>query len=335
MTTMKSAVVKKLVALYPKASTKTLARIAYKENPALFMSLETARSAFRYYLGTNGSENRAAASDKSIFRKPGVSGDPFGKLPKPRQCFAGGWSAVSFSGPLRALILSDIHIPYFDETALKSALKYGVDNQADFVLLNGDIADCFSVSKWENDPRERDFAAEVESVKQFLSVLRETFPKAKIVYKLGNHEERYIRYMSLKAPELLGVPDFELRSIYKLDDFDVQLIDGMRPIQLGKLNVLHGHEYRFNISNPVNPARGFFLRAKVHCLGGHLHQSSQHSEKNLEGKVVSTWSTGCLCDLHPDYRPLNPWNHGFAFVEVESDGIFDVRNLKIIDGKIY
>ena len=50
---------------------------------------------------------------------------------------------------------------------------------------------------------------------------------------------------------------------------------------------------------------------------------------------MSTWSTGCLCDLHPDYRPLNNWNHGFAIVEVAKDGTFQVQNKTVINGTIY
>ncbi len=139
----------------------------------------------------------------------------------------------------------------------------------------------------------------------------------------------------MKAPELYGVPEFEAKTILGLPDLNIVWVDGKRPIRIGKLNVIHGHEYSFGISNPVNPARGFFLRTKVHCIGGHFHQTSAHSEKNLEQTVISTRSTGCLCSLHPDYRPINTWNHGFAFAEVYSDGAFDVQNKIIIKGKVY
>lgn len=322
----------KLLADYSKAGSLTLARMAFRDYPQVFLSVKSARSVFRRLRGASGAFQPGI---KEFIRTPQKSGDPFSKIPKAKLHFGGEpWGIVPYSGPLKSLVLSDIHFPYHDDVALSTALRYGRDNKADFILLNGDIADFFSISFWEKDPRERNFAAEVQGVQSFLGIIREGFPKARIVYKLGNHEERFIRYMSVKAPELLGIPDFEFKNLFRLDDLGIELVDGMRPVQLGKLNVLHGHEYKFNISNPVNPARGFFLRAKVHCMGGHLHQSSQHSEKNLEGKVVSTWSTGCLCDLHPDYRPLNPWNHGFAFVEVYKDGMFDVRNLTILNGKI-
>jgi hypothetical protein len=203
------------------------------------------------------------------------------------------------------------------------------------ILLNGDIADHYSISRWQTDPRLRDFPGEINAVKFFLKGLREQFPKARIIYKHGNHEERYDKFLQLKAPELLEVEQFSWKSIFGLDDYGIELVTNKRPIKLGELNVIHGHEYVFQISNPVNPARGLYLRSKVHCLGGHFHQTSQHSEKNLEQSVVSTWSTGALCDLHPEYRPLNPWNHGFAFVETDHAGAFRVDNLRIVDGEVW
>jgi hypothetical protein len=41
------------------------------------------------------------------------------------------------------------------------------------------------------------------------------------------------------------------------------------------------------------------------------------------------WSTGCLCDLTPQYARVNRWNHGMAFVEVANDGSFNVSNFRI------
>jgi predicted phosphodiesterase len=236
---------------------------------------------------------------------------------------------------LGVLVLADIHLPYHDRDALLLALKYGLDRKADTILLNGDTADFFAVSHWERDPRKRDLPGEIAAVRTFLEALREGFPKARIIFKLGNHEERWERYLFAKAPEVVGLDIFELGKILEFDDLGIEEVRDMRPIRLGKLNVIHGHEYRFALSNPVNPARGFYLRAKTHVLGAHLHQSSQHTEKSLEGLVIGTWSTGCLCGLHPDYRPLNNWSHGFAFVEVVKDGGFHVANPRIIGGNIY
>ena len=109
----------------------------------------------------------------------------------------------------------------------------------------------------------------------------------------------------------------------------------MRPLAVGKLYLIHGHEYKFSISNPVNPARGLFLRAKTLAATSHFHQTSQHSERDLTGKVVSTWSIGCACNLRPSYSPINNWNHGFAICDLQADGSFVLANLRVIDGRVY
>jgi hypothetical protein len=51
--------------------------------------------------------------------------------------------------------------------------------------------------------------------------------------------------------------------------------------------------------------------------------------------MITCWSIGCLCGLHPEYAPLNKWVHGFAIVHGESeDGYFEVENKRIVEGRI-
>jgi len=244
------------------------------------------------------------------------------------------WGPIEYEGPFRALVLSDLHIPYHDRRAVIAAIDYGLQRDANMVLLNGDIIDFYALSFWQKDPRKRDAAKEIKLLRKFIGIIRETFPDADLVYKLGNHEDRWERYLVDKAPELLGIPEFDIQQVLGLAD--KELIRNYEPIGLGDLNVVHGHEYRFAISNPVNPARGLFLRAKAMALCGHFHQSSQHTERTVDGRNIATWSTGCLCDLHPAYRPINNWNHGFAFVTVHASGKFEVENKYVSNtGKIY
>jgi hypothetical protein len=53
------------------------------------------------------------------------------------------------------------------------------------------------------------------------------------------------------------------------------------------------------------------------------------------GSEVFCWSTGCLCDLRPEYARYAKWNHGHAVVNVEPDGQFQVQNFRITaEGKV-
>lgn len=322
-----------LLKQFPEAPALTLAKKAYAQYPELWTSVEACRKMFRYYLGTSGSKHREELKNKEFVREPREAG---WKDVIPQALIQyNDWKAIQIDGPNRTLILSDIHIPFHDPEALELALEYGAKQNPTIILLNGDIVDHYALSRWEKNPAFRKYPEEVAATTYFLSGLRNRFPDARIIYKHGNHEERYDQYMRMKAVDLLGIPSFNWENIYDLEKYRIELVSQKKPIRLGELNIIHGHEYVFNISNPVNPARGMYLRAKAHVLGGHFHQTSQHSEKSLEQNVMSSWSTGCLCDLHPEYRPLNPWNLGFAFVETYEGGTFQVNNLRIIKGKVW
>ena len=232
------------------------------------------------------------------------------------------------------LLLNDIHIPYHNIQALTAALKYGLENEVNTILLNGDIIDFYAISRFEKDPRKRNFGHEVLMTRQFLSTLRKLFPRAAIYYKCGNHDVRYDHYIMRNAPDLLGMNEFSFESLMKLDEFNITFIPDKQIIHAGKLTILHGHELGSSVFSPVNIARGLFLRAKDSALCGHHHQASEHSEPNINGKLTTCWSVACLCELHPDYMPINKHHHGFAHIKVMDTGEFDVSNYRIMNGKI-
>lgn len=323
--------VAEILTKFPKASTMAIARIAFKENPLLFSSAFDARDVVRTIRGLRTSKGHNPIPEFVIEKQMGGR-DPFAAIPDGLSSEE-EWGPVSFDGPMRCLVLSDVHIPYHDRKSLVAALRYGKAQGADTILLNGDLCDFYAVSFWEKDPGRRNFADELKTVREFLETLKTSFPKAKIIFKEGNHEERLSRYMRVKAPELLGMDEFKLQNLLSIPR--ELFVTDKRPIRLGKLNVLHGHEYSFSISNPVNPARGLFLRTRAHSLCGHFHQSSYHSSRSVEQKNIACWSTGCLSELHPDYARLNEWSSGFAFVTVDKHGEFEVQNKYISNGKVY
>jgi hypothetical protein len=53
----------------------------------------------------------------------------------------------------------------------------------------------------------------------------------------------------------------------------------------------------------------------------------------MNGNITTTWSVGCLSELHPMYMPLNKWNHGFAIVDIDKED-FQVTNKRIHNGKV-
>jgi predicted phosphodiesterase len=235
----------------------------------------------------------------------------------------------------KALILSDIHFPHQNTEALTLALNAGVEAGCDTVILNGDIVDFYRISRWAINPNGMRIEEEILCLIQFFQLLRKLFPTAPIYYVLGNHEVRFERYIIQNAGELLNLPELSFTKLIKADEYGVTVLSN-DPIKLGKLNVMHGHEFGESFFSPVNPARGLFLRAKASTIVGHYHQPSEHTESNINGDQTACYSTGCLCELNPDYRPFayTKWMHGFAIVEVDAQGGFTVSNKKIVNGSI-
>lgn len=236
-------------------------------------------------------------------------------------------------GQNNILILSDIHFPYQDNKALELALNYGLENKVNAVYLNGDTLDMYHGSRFVKDRRKRDLAGELEMGRNFLKMLQEMF-KCPIYFKIGNHEKRWEDYLRIQAPELLGVPDFQLETILRFREFGVTLVKDKQIAMAGKLPILHGHEWFGGFAPPVNPARGLYMKAKQNCIVGHHHRTSEHTEKSLSGEVTTTWSTGCLCGLQPDYATYNNYNHGFAHIKVDKEGEYNLKNIRIINYKI-
>lgn len=311
---------------FPDSGHLTLAKAIYAKHSHLWTSLDAVRTYLRAMTGNQGSQRIGPKDFTRPPRKPG-------ELPPLPDSLYKDWSPFKLNAS-RILVLSDVHVPYHDTSAVQAALKQADEMNPDCVLLNGDIIDFMGVSKWQTNPAMRDTVGEVERAKQFLFHIRQRYPKARLIYKKGNHEERLDFYIWRKCPELWGLPGLTLSQVLEMDAIGCELISDQRIIETGKLNILHGHEFPRGMSSPVNPARGYFLRGHECMLGGHYHRSSEHTEDTMKGRAVTTWSAGCLCGLHPEYARLNKWNHGFAFVEVESDGNFQVRNIRIRKGRL-
>lgn len=275
--------------------TKAIARIIAKEHPVEF-TVESARSLLRRLRGNFGKRDKKQLENQNrtkYFRPNQSPGYYFGQIPEGINQYETKWDVVKINIS-KAIALYDVHIPFHDKEALEIALRYGLDNGCKDVIIPGDFADFFSVSDFRRDVTLVQFREEIEIVKRNLEIIRNLFP-GNIYFKEGNHEERLESYLMARAPELLGIKDFYLKNVFGLKDLGIEYIGDKRPLKIDHLNIIHGHEFTYSSYNPVNPARGYFLKSKAICLGGHYHQTSEHTEMSLDGKLISVWSSGCLC----------------------------------------
>jgi predicted phosphodiesterase len=307
--------------------TLTLARVMYNENKEVFSCVDHARNSLRYIEGKTGKENRKLIKDKSMLLNGERPKNPW-KLPESDESKYEPYILKA----KKLAVLSDIHVPYHSIAALTAAFDKISEEKPDAILLNGDTVDFYGLSRFMKDPRKRSLAHELKALNELLDVLGQF--NAKIIYKLGNHDERYEHYLMQKAPELLGIPEFELQHLLKAKDRGMDVVGEKRIIKANKLNIIHGHEYP-SVFSPVNIARGLYMKGKVSAMQGHNHQVSEHTETDMNGDIVTTWSVGCLCELNPAYMPLNRWGQGMGMVDLSDNGKdFEVRNYRIYKGKI-
>ncbi|HXP60689.1 MAG TPA: metallophosphoesterase [Dongiaceae bacterium] len=327
-----TALADKYVSKWPNMPTHGLASKMHRENPGVFKDVEGARYAVRYRRGQAGKRMRAKRDDHDSRTMVSKESNPLGlpesdEIPyKPH--------LVDVEVPSRALILSDLHFPYYNLASTTAALEDGKKHDCSIVIFNGDSLDCYQISKFTRDARFRDLYGEVLGFKKLLDVVRKMFPNALIIFKAGNHEER-LEHLISKVPEIQKLNIVDWPAILGFGDRGITYVKDKRPIKLGKLPLFHGHEFVGGFVGPVNPARGLYLKAKAACAAGHWHQGSEHSESTINDELVTCWSFGCLCELHPKYCPVNKWNHGFGIVEVDPNGEYRVKNKRIRNGIIF
>lgn len=326
--------VQRTCAQHPDVPSKTLARRLYARRPELWPTLDACCQAVRAARGNHGAAARRHGP-KSLHRP----NQPAGFVWRFPPSFAEKWEPFPLEAE-RTLVLSDLHIPFHDSPALHALVRDALKWRPDCILLNGDVCDFFTASRFEKNPTKSSLKREIDLTRQFLGWLRQKFPRARIIYKFGNHDEWFAKYLWRKAPELWGLPQLELSHLLTQPIGaqpaigGIEFLTNQEKITAGHLDILHGHELgKGSIAPPVNPARGFFLKTYECTLAGHLHRTSQHQERTSKGKQLACWSTGCLCGLWPDYAKINKWDHSAARIDLAGMD-FSVTPLRVIDGKL-
>lgn len=227
-------------------------------------------------------------------------------------------------------ILSDIHVPYHSMSAIICAIKYLRDQEIDCLILNGDIFDFYAISRHEKEKDLRDFPREIEMGRNFLQKIRDLFPTIPIYYKMGNHENRWQRYLNEQAEEFSQLHEMQFEQFFRLDKLAMIYVPDWQGIEIGDLLILHGHEI---MAGGMNPSQSTFNKTFCNTIIGHVHRTTSTTKKNGFKEFFHTYSTGCLTQLSPKYYPFAQHNNGFALVNI-IDGKTKVQNIMIKDGRI-
>ena len=151
----------------------------------------------------------------------------------------GRWqqSYRSKQGIKHVLVGSDFHGQFVDPLALRVFLDVARDVQPDTIVLNGDVVDFPQVSRFTHMPGAGSLSLQDEidfTREKIVRRVREAAPKAAILWVIGNHEHRLVRYLADTAPELASLRSLSWTSLLGVDDYEVEMCFGgnfMAPTQ--------------------------------------------------------------------------------------------------------
>lgn len=235
------------------------------------------------------------------------------------------------------LVVSDIHFPLHDSPSLRKVQEYfdtrlqaGLYTKAG-VILNGDILDCYGLSKWGAKAKKYwthgKLMEGVHAARPFLE-WASRFDLA--LYNLGNHELWTRRFVD-QNPGLEGCPGVEFGALTGLGDIDgLEILDFDTKIILNnKVVMTHGHGTRGKTASAI--ANNYPDQVSI---VGHHHRTQSHFRTvwTPTGPAYrAAHMVGMLCsdECVEDYSPDADMQRGFATVEFKgpmSKPVFSVRN---------
>lgn len=240
--------------------------------------------------------------------------------------------------PKLVVSLSDQQAPYFDSRLHKLTLDFLDDQSPSEVIINGDLFDFPTLSKYT--PREGSTATPHETLETGLALLQDysaAMPnKANRLFIPGNHDERWSIYIWKHAIELASLVGNGL--IDYVESAGWQYVGPGYPHSMyavtPKLGIAHGWIVR-KYSGAT--ALAHMQHVSHSIIIGHTHRQAivNHTYVEPDGskRIIRGIEQGCMCvDL--DYVVKPNWQQGFATAWVYEDGRFNVSLASYVNGEL-
>lgn len=246
------------------------------------------------------------------------------------------------TGLYKLLILSDLHGVFLDEKAWQVVLEIIRNNKFDEIVLNGDILDFPFISKHDKKlfqiPLLQNYSEvfEIEFTKKaILKPLREAAGDSKIVFRIGNHEERLTEGKYTVAAERLAqlfkhYNSAELDEMLELESMNIEYDPSEVRSYFERFEVVHGLSLaktapRLNINLYMGSG-----------TSGHSHRLNSTYIRNKKSPYV--WvESGCLRTIDKvEYLTtgsIADWMQGFVTVVFDNDSdLFFSKTHPIVNG---
>ncbi len=228
----------------------------------------------------------------------------------------------------KILIIQDLHIPYHSIYAVELLFKFLEDNKFDEVIINGDLMDCFPLSKYARVPSfGYTFGQEVSITKQFLIKLRKAVGEnCNIKYLEGNHDFRVKTYLINSAPELYHLPELAIPYLLDLTNADknIEWFPTKEASAKFSGNFITKKETSIGHFEKTSYDAGMAVKNIMTKRGGsivqaHGHKSALLWRRDINGKLYFGMEAPCLYE-DPPYAQDNNWQLGWSIIN-EVNGI--------------
>lgn len=228
-------------------------------------------------------------------------------------------------------IISDAHYPYQDEASMNIVMKMIKKFKPDNIIMNGDMLDCSSLSRFNKVPPEP--AAFKNEVEELCGVISDMQAYSTLYYIEGNHESRLAKMINDKMPEMYGMLDMQSIINDNLDT-DIEYIHCVPSESM----MNWGDDLVIGHFNKVSKHCGYTIkllidRLQINCVQGHTHRLAEFRVRTYD-RTIRGWEGGCLCSLDPDYVAKPNWQAGFLVYTRHADG-WNIETVEILDGKAF
>lgn len=226
------------------------------------------------------------------------------------------------SGVKTILVFNDVHIPFHNEAACRNVIKLAGDLQPDHVVINGDLLDCYTLSRFPKAPGMPNLQDEVDIGREMLRELRMKVPTATFDYLEGNHEER-LKRMILENPGLFGLKALTIESLLDLKDLNINYHSYKQPVDFvgNQLTFVHGH--RANKHSGASAKAHLIDNGFHNVVVGHTHRMGSYFHDGHYGRRRAYENGGLFCKKKLEYMVEPNWQNGFCVIHyLEGDDNF-------------
>jgi predicted phosphodiesterase len=216
----------------------------------------------------------------------------------------------------KILVVGDTHMPWMDKGCYSWLMDLAAEMRPEVIVQVGDLYDMFSQGRWARSydliTPKQELVQGREQAEEFWAMLQKRAPGAKCFQIKGNHDDRPMKKVIEKAPELTSLLDinhlWNFKKVTTIHDSKKELI-------IDDIAFMHGFRSQLG-------AHARFNQMKTVC--GHSHRGGvvYMPIRGLKGKSEIIWelNAGYLGDpaevpLQYSAQSLINWTQGAGFID--------------------